>query len=116
MDLQIVCENGRSARLGETVMEPIRSFAVQAKSSPEFGKLQRVVVWLGDLQDRCERVLFETDTFAEPLSFSHAQSLNLPTGQFYLRSEVQSAGSEFLPESRLPCRGLTNPIWVESKK
>jgi hypothetical protein len=113
MDLQIVCESGRCACLGETVMEPIRSFAVQAKSSPEFGELKRVVVWLGDLQERRERILYETDAFAEPFSFSQTQSLNLPTGQFYLRGEVYSAGSEFLPEQRLPCRGLTNPIWIE---
>ncbi|MGH7596906.1 MAG: CehA/McbA family metallohydrolase [bacterium] len=115
MDLQIVCENGQSARLGETVTEPIRSFAVQAKSSPEFGKLQRVAVWLGDLQGRGERVLFETDAFAESFSFSHRQPLYLPAGQFYLRGEVYSAGSGVLPEQRLPCRGLTNPIWVEVK-
>lgn len=116
MDLQIICENGRGARLGETVTEPIRSFAVQAKNSPEFGKLTRVVVWLGDLQERREQVLFETNNFAEPFSFSHTQSLNLSIGQFYLRGEVYSAGSAFLPEPALPCRGLTNSIWVEVKK
>jgi histidinol phosphatase-like PHP family hydrolase len=116
VDLQIVCENGRSVRLGETVMEPIRSLAVQAKSSPEFGKLQRVVVWLGDLQEQNERILFETNNFVEPFLCSHTPSLNLPAGQFYLRGEAHSAGSEFLPEQRLPCRGLTNPIWVEVKK
>ncbi len=116
MDLQIVCENGRSARLGETVMEPIRSFAVQAKSSPEFGKLQRVVVWLGDLQERHERILFETNNFAEPFLFSHTQPLNLPAGRFYLRGEVHSGGSEFLPEPALPCRALTNPIWIKVER
>ncbi len=115
-DLQIICETGRSARLGETVTGPIQSFAVQAKSSPEFGKLQRVVVWLGDLQERGERVLFETNNFTESFSFSYSQSLKLPAGQFYLRGEAQTAGSEFLPEQRLPCKGLTNPIWVEVKK
>jgi hypothetical protein len=116
VDLQIVCESGKCARLGETVTEPIRSFAVHAKSSPEFGKLLRIVVWLGDLQERRERVLFETEFFAEPFSFAHTQSLNLSVGQFYLRGEMHSAGSAFLPEQRLPCQGLTNPIWVEVKK
>jgi hypothetical protein len=115
MDLQIVCESGRYARIGETITEPIRNFVVEAKSSPEFGKLQRVVVWLGDLQERSEKVLFETNNCAEPFSFSHDEILNLPIGHFYLRGEVQSAGSDFLPEPALPCRALTNPIWVESK-
>lgn len=112
MDLQIICENGRRVRLGETVTEPISSFAVQAKSSQEFGKLARIVVWLGDLQERREQVLFETDDFAEPFSFSHTQSLNLVAGQFYLRGEAHSAGSEFLPEPALPCRALTNQLWI----
>lgn len=116
LDLQIVCESGRGARLGETVTEPIRNFVVQAKSSTEFGKLKRVVVWLGDLQERRERVLLETDTFAEPSLFSHTHSLNLPAGRFYLRGEVHSVGSEFLPERRLPCLGLTNPIWIKAER
>jgi len=116
MDLQIVCENDQRARLGESVTAPARNFVVQAKSSTEFGKLKRVVVWLGDLQERCERALFETNNFTEPFSFSHTQSLDLPTGQFYLRGGVHSAGSEFLPEPALPCQALTNPIWVENKK
>jgi hypothetical protein len=113
VDLQVFCESGRCARIGETITESIRNFVVHAKSSPEFGKLERVVVWLGDLQKRGERVLFETNNFAEPFSFSHSQSLNLPAGQVYLRGEVHSAGSEFLPEPALPCRALTNPIWIE---
>ncbi|MCI0697973.1 CehA/McbA family metallohydrolase [candidate division KSB1 bacterium] len=116
MDLQVVCESGRYARLGEAVTEPIRNFVVQAKSSPEFGKLQRVVVWLGDLRERREQVLFETNNFAEPFSFEHTQSLSLPTGQFYLCGRVHSAGSEFLPEQKLPCQGLTNPILVEVER
>ncbi|MDZ7301930.1 MAG: CehA/McbA family metallohydrolase [candidate division KSB1 bacterium] len=116
MDLQIICENGRRARLGETVTEPMRSIAVQAESSPEFGKLTRLVVWLGDLQERREQVLFETNNFGKPFSFSHTQPLHLPAGQFYVRGEVQSAGSEFLPEQRLPCQASTNPIWAESRK
>jgi hypothetical protein len=116
VDLQIVCESGRCARIGETLMEPIQNFIVHARSSPEFGKLHRVVVWLGDLQERQERVLFETNNFAEPFSFLHAQSLNLPAGRFYLRGEVHSAGSEFLPEQRLPCQGVTNPIWIKVER
>lgn len=115
VDLQIICENGRNARLGENVTEPARNFVVQAKSSPEFGELQRVVVWLGNLEERRERVLFETTAFADLFSFSHTQLFNLPAGQFYLRSEVQSAGSALLPEQRLPCRGIANPIWMEVK-
>jgi hypothetical protein len=116
IDLQISGETGEPARLGETMAKPAKSFFVQAISSPEFGKLEKLIVRLGDLQARREKVLFETNAFANPFSFSHRQPLDLPPGQFYLRGEVQSAGSAFLPERTLPCRALTNPIWLEIKK
>jgi len=113
MDLRIICENGRIAQLGETIMAPVKNFSVQAISSTEFGGLEKVVVWLGDLQERRERILFETRVFAKTFSFFHTQPFNLPIGRFYLRGEVHSAGSGFLPKNSLPCCGLTNPIWVE---
>jgi len=116
IDLQIIGETGESARLGETMTKPAKSFFVQAISSPEFGKLEKLTVRLGDLQARREQVLFETSAFAESFSFFHRQPLDLPAGKFYLRGEVQSAGSEFLPERTLPCRALTNPIWLENNK
>jgi hypothetical protein len=102
-----------TARLGETITAPVKIFFVQAASSPEFGKLERVIIWLGDLQARQERALFETRDFADPFSFSQMLPLDLSAGKFYLRGEAHGVGSEFLPERALPCRALTNPIWVE---
>ncbi len=116
IELQIIGETGEPARLGETMTKPAKSFFVQAASSPEFGKVEKLIVWCGDLQARREHVLFETSAFAETFSFSHHQPLDLPAGQFYLRGEVHSAGSAFLPENSLPCCALTNPIWLEIKK
>lgn len=113
LDLQIVCESGRRARLGETVNEPPRRINIEAVSSAEFGALARVTVWLGDLQNQTERILFETENFNAPFQFSHALTLALPAGKFYLRGETRSAGSAFLPEPALPCDALTNPIWIE---
>lgn len=114
MDLQIVGASGRIARLGETITEKVKSVVLQARSSAEFGKLKQVTVWLGDLREQRERVLFETNSFAEPFTFTQSLPFNLPAGQFHLRGEAHSAGSEFLPERALPCSALTNPIWVES--
>jgi hypothetical protein len=116
IDLQVVCENGRCGRLGETVQEQVQRLQLDAVSSPEFGALQRVVVWLGDLQAQREHVLFQAKQFADPFKFSHLYPLDLSAGQFYFRGEVHSAGSEFLPERALPCRALTNPIWIKSRK
>lgn len=113
LDLQIVCASGRRARLGETVSESPRSINLAAVSATEFGALTRVTLWLGDLQNQTEQILFETESFTESLQFSHAQALILPTGKFYLRGEARSAGSAFLPEPALPCAALTNPIWIE---
>jgi len=114
LDLQIVCESDRRARLGETVREAPRSLQIDAVSSAEFGALKRVTIWLGDLQNQTEQVLFETEKFAEPFQFLHSRALDLPAGKFYLRGEARSAGSEFLPEPALPCDALTNPIWIEA--
>ncbi|MDZ7360915.1 MAG: CehA/McbA family metallohydrolase [candidate division KSB1 bacterium] len=118
IDLQIFCTNSvcsnpfkGPAPAGATTNRLI----VRAISSQEFGKLTRLVVRLGDLQTRQERPLFETHDFADPFLFSHEQPLDLPAGNYYLRGEVHSAGSEFLPERALPCCALTNPIWIESK-
>lgn len=113
MDLQIIGASGRVARLGETIAEKAKSVVLQVRSAAEFGELKRVVVWLGDLRQRRERVLFETSSFAEPFSLTQSLPLDLPAGPFYLRGEAHSAGGNFLPERALPCRALTNPIWVE---
>jgi len=116
LDLQVVCKSGRRARLGETVREAPHSLSIEAVSSAEFGALTRVTIWLGNLQNQNEQVLFETENFAEPFQFLHSRALDLPAGKFYLRGEARSAGSEFLPEPALPCGALTNPIWVEIEK
>jgi len=116
LNLQIICVNGRHARLGETITQPVKSFFAQAISSTEFGKLEKVIIWLGDLQTRREQVLFEISNFVDPFSFSQTLPLDLPVGKYYLRGEAHSAGSEFLPERALPCRALTNPIWIEIHK
>jgi len=114
LDLQVVCESGRRARLGETVREAPRSLSIAAVSSAEFGALTRVAIWLGDLQNQTEQVLFETKKFVDPFKFSHFQTLDFPVEKFYLRGEAHSAGSKFLPEPALPCSALTNPIWIET--
>ena len=114
LDLQIVCESGRCARLGETADEAPHRLEIAAASSAEFGALTRVTIWLGDLQHRTERILFETKNFPEPFRFAHSPALALPAGKYYLRGEACSAGSEFLPAPALPCGALTNPIWVET--
>jgi len=112
LDLQLICANGRRARLGETVRESPRSLSIEAVSSAEFGVLTRVTIWLGNLQNHTERILFETENFAEPFKFASSQNLDLSAGKFYLRGEAHSAGSGFLPKPALPCGALTNPIWV----
>ena len=113
LDLQIVCESGSRARLGETVSEAPRRLSMAAASSAEFGALTRVTIWLGNLQNQTEQILFETENFAAPFQFAHIQTLELPAEKFYLRGEARSAGSELLPEPALPCGALTNPIWIE---
>jgi len=113
MDLKLLTPNGRMVRLGETTNEPVKTLLLEARSSAEFGPLQKVVIWRGNLQKSTERVLFEQTQFIEPYKFSAAVPLNFAEGEYYVRGEVLSAGSHFLPEPLLPCQALTNPIWVK---
>jgi hypothetical protein len=115
LDMQVVGESGRRVRLGETVSESPRHLNIEAASAAEFGALTRVTIWIGDLQNHSEQVLFEAEKFAAPFQFSCFHPLNLPAGKFYLRGEARSAGSEFLPAPALPCCALTNPIWIETQ-
>jgi len=80
---------------------------IEALSGPEFGKIEKIIVWKGVIGNRAERVLFET--FADDYRFTgkiHYQ----PDKPAYVRLEVWTSIAN--AHGGRPHFCLTNPIWL----
>ncbi len=112
LDLQIENGNGAIAQMGETITGGATHAMIAAVSTAEFGKLERVILWRGDLMNKREEVLFECAQFPRPYEYHAKLSLPHAAGHCYVRAQVSS--SQHIPKAASPKTlvGLSNPIWV----
>lgn len=98
-------QNGEIFRIGDEFnLEQAFSIHVQAKSSPEFGTLEKIYLFNGSYEEKKEYRI-PVDLTSAVFSFKKRLNLtNLKKG--YLRAEVYSANEE------LHYFCLTNPIWI----
>ncbi len=108
VELELVPEDDEISWPGAPANQGINRLCLRATSTPEFGRLERVMIWRGDLEVKREEVFYENQKFAEEYRFEVV--LNLPSwqGNSYLRGEVCSS-SETSP---LSSQALSNPIWI----
>ena len=89
----------------EIILDEPFSIRLQAKSSEEFGKLQKIYLYNGIFQDKKEhRIAVETssDTF----SFKQTLDIHDRLKRGYIRGEVYTDNGQW----NYFC--LTNPIWI----
>jgi hypothetical protein len=111
LELEAVSKEGEACKQNDCLGQKIARVRVRASSSPEFGRLQRVTIWRGDLALKKEQIFYECKNFVEGYKFEAV--LDWPGSQTncYLRAEALSAFDSSLTSSH----ALTNPIWVSER-
>ena len=98
---------GAAGLVGSSVAGSEFEVSIEAKSTPEFGNLEQVVLWRGTIGSRKEDCILETGS----TGYSFSQQLQIKMkNSGYIRLELRtSAANDF---SRTPHFCLTNPIWI----
>lgn len=106
LDLKIISGN-KIGRPGDTLKEDNLEIHIKCLSTPEFGSLHKLKIFLGNLETKSEKLFKTVGEFKEAFEFDKIISFNKSGKPCYLRAELfaRSDKKEFC------C--LTNPIWIE---
>lgn len=108
MTLSVTNEKGETARLGQSLSGSRFDATVEAVTSPEFGPLEYVKLWLGDLSGRREVPWIELKP--EPGEMKVRKTFGMEN----LKSDVYVRGLAVCRNaSGRTSFALTNPIWLK---
>lgn len=110
LDFSIVVPDGTIHQPGDTVRLKDASLCLTAICSPEFGRIEQVIVWRGDLRRGEEEQLFKLRAFADAYRFVDKLPLRDLPAPGYLRVEAVCTPAVHTPTRAARC--LTNPIWI----
>ncbi len=111
-DLQIECANGDVIQMGGSTNARATHVLLTARSTAEFGKLEKVILWRGDLINKREEKLLECTQFPRPYDHHVRLPLVPRESRSYLRAEVISSKPDAATSSCPTLSGLSNPIWL----
>jgi hypothetical protein len=106
--LSVTNEKGRSADIGECLMGETFELGISARSTPEFGALERIDLFLGKIGGRENRIR----SYRRGRDFSDRYRADVEDvlaelkARVYLRVEAESAAGA------RTCLAITNPIWL----
>lgn len=99
-------ENGSSANIGDVLRGKTFTIQIDARSTPEFGKLQQLTIYCGNISTKREIILQKYNRFDNDYLFTLNKDLTSIPKPGYIRLELISS----LKDKRHRC--LTNPIWL----
>lgn len=102
------CKKGKRSAIGGRVPAERVAVAIGAVSSPEFGKLEEVILWLGIVGEERERVVFRQSGMGKN-SYWKRLVLFVRTLS-YLRLEVKTSFRNEYDQRPHFC--ITNPLWL----
>lgn len=98
---------GKWSGMGSSVRGTEFELSLEARSTPEFGVLQRMTVWKGNIGRAKEERLLDVNT----TDYSVSRRLMIKTKQpCYIRLEVASSTANEFDQTPHFC--LSNPIWI----
>jgi len=101
-------ETGAKAKIGDEIQGQRFTLSLDAKSTDEFGKLESIQLFHGDLLKRKESCKI-IKHFVMPYTF-HLEQVPVPAGHNgYFRVELTTRTS-----TGKICRCMTNPIWLKN--
>ncbi|HWP82535.1 MAG TPA: CehA/McbA family metallohydrolase [Bacteroidota bacterium] len=107
VSFSVSLQNGKSGHIGNRVVGKTLTLKLSARSSREFGALDAIRIYRGDLDKRAEGVIQSWDGIA-----AYAEELEIPldvSGPSYLRAEAVTLSDSW---DSLPHFCFTNPIWI----
>lgn len=105
-EIAIHDEKGKTTRMGGEATCSEAVLQVDCLSTEEFGRLDELRVYRGDLSEKNEALIISRQTFGD--SYIHKESLQVATtGASYYRAELYSKTEAH----RFRC--ITNPIWLK---
>lgn len=120
IQLRVINRSDESFAMGETVRGTVAAVNVMAVSSHEFGELENLRIWYGDVARRREELFFAKSDFAGATTFTATLPAAEPSGAAassgpaYFRAELATkAQAMALPDVRLRPQALSNPVWIE---
>ncbi|MEX2115520.1 MAG: CehA/McbA family metallohydrolase [Bacteroidota bacterium] len=100
-------EAGKAGGVGTSVWGSEFGITIEARSTPEFGALEKIWLWWGTIGSRSEECILKEGT--GDYSFSKQLSINMKDAG-YIRLEVRTSASNDFDQAPHFC--LTNPIWI----
>ena len=106
VQITVTADSGRIARLGEEISGQQFRLECDCQSTSEFGGLEALKIYFGDLTSKKERLISDIGNFEN--LYSHGGDIELEeiNASGYVRAELYSRTSG----RSLVC--LTNPIWI----
>ena len=99
---------GQIAHIGDTISGDDFELILQIKSTEEFGKISKAVLYRGVPLQKIERIEFELDLESEKEQYTHLSNHSIKTDEdCYFRLEATST----IKGQKDRC--ITNPIWVK---
>lgn len=118
IDLKIINQAGEVFSMGNIAHGDLAAMKITALSTHEFGEIEELKIWFGDLTTRKEGIFFAKSDFKGETIFDATlplQSTRIRRG--YFRAELTTKTNEaILPDIRLRPQALNNPVWVEGKE
>ncbi len=108
LDVHLYNEAEQCSTIGDEAQGKNFKIEVAAKSTEEFGRLESLQLFFGNLVSKQEISLLRITTFSHPYDFSMEQLLPYLSETGYLRLELDAKKSDGSIS-----RCLTNPIWFK---
>ncbi|HEX9973255.1 MAG TPA: CehA/McbA family metallohydrolase [bacterium] len=110
LDVHLYNEIEQYSTIGDEIEGKNFKIKVTAKSTEEFGRLESLQLFFGNLASKQEISLLRITTFSRPYDFSMEQLLPYLSETGYLRLELDAKKSDGSVS-----RCLSNPIWFKYK-
>lgn len=111
VDLQVECGIEALAQIGEHTSAPPTHALLSACSAAEFGKLERVIIWRGDLENKREEKWWACAHFPHADEYHVRLPLPATEQRYYLRAEAQTSLRETASQPAQIFIARSNPIW-----
>ncbi len=108
IDLLIQNEQKETAMIGDEIQGDELVLNIAGKSSEEFGKLELIQLWRGDLNIKKEIAGLEIRNFVNPYHFLMEQKLSNLSKRTYFRAKLVARKT-----NGQIAQCLTNPIWIK---
>jgi len=116
LEVQVVNQQNDFFSMGDHVRGEAAAIQITALTTKEFGAMEDLKIWHGDVERQREEIIFEKTEFSGMSRFS----ATLPVTGWekarsgYVRAELTTRPStETVPDARLRAQALSNPVWLE---